>query len=506
MGDHDQFCQVEPARRDSEERFRIAAEVMDALVYEIDLRTDRAFFSSGLRAVLGFRPEEVPPEAGWWRERIHPDDRPGVAARFETALAGGRSYDLEYRILNRRGDYAHVWDRGRVVRDDRGQAIRVIGGTVNITRRKQAEEALKESEERHRLLSELTSDYTYTCSVEPDGTARLESATPGFTRVTGYTPDEVEARGGWISFVHPDDLPGTIKRTQSLLSGAGGMDEVRIITKTGQTRWIRYSYRPIWNEARGRVVRLLGAVQDITERKKAESQLQEYAQRLQALSRRLLQVQEAERRHLARELHDEVAQALTALMFTLDMTPQLEGAALRDTLSQAQGLVRDLTTRVRDLSLRLRPTMLDDLGLLPALVWLCQRYTAQTRVQVDFQHHGLGRRFRPEVETAAYRIVQEALTNVARHARAAAATVRVWLDRQTLCLKIEDRGAGFDPRAVRSAGPTGGLSGMQERAVLLGGRLVVESVPGAGTCVTAELPVTDEEEDKRNDRDAAAGR
>src|SRR5262249_3404860 len=144
-------------------------------------------------------------------------------------------------------------------------------------------------------------------------------------------------------------------------------------------------------------------------------------------------------------------------------------------LDEALAVVRDLAGRVRDLSLRLRPTMLDDLGLLPALLWYVERYTARTGVRVRLRHAGLGRRFAPEAETGAYRIAQEALTNVARHAGVKEAAVRVDADAGLLVLCVEDRGVGFDPGAVRAGGQSGGLSGMQERAALLGGRLVIES-------------------------------
>jgi histidine kinase/GAF domain-containing protein len=133
-------------------------------------------------------------------------------------------------------------------------------------------------------------------------------------------------------------------------------------------------------------------------------------ERLQALSQRLLEVQETERRSIARELHDEIGQVLTGLKLTLGMSTH--------DLSYAQALANDLIARVRDLSLALRPAMLDDLGLLPALLWLFERYSAQTNVHVDCKHVGLeGRRFGAALETASFRIVQEALTNVARHAR-----------------------------------------------------------------------------------------
>jgi signal transduction histidine kinase len=201
-----------------------------------------------------------------------------------------------------------------------------------------------------------------------------------------------------------------------------------------------------------------------------------------------LEVQEQERRRLARELHDEVGQILTGLGLTLERGSRLGDDGLRKAVGEARELLRDLTGQVRDLSLRLRPSMLDDLGLLPALLWHLERYTAQTGVRVDLRHTGLGRRFSPEGETAAYRIVQEALTNVARYAGVAEAAVRISLDRGALRIQIEDRGNGFDAETVLKSGACSGLSGMRQRAALLGGRLEVASVPGSGTRLSVEWP------------------
>ena len=223
-------------------------------------------------------------------------------------------------------------------------------------------------------------------------------------------------------------------------------------------------------------------------------------ERLRSLSHRLVEVQEIERRHIARESHDEVGQALTGLKLVLEMVASLPAEHVGANLSEAQGLVNELMARVRELSLDLRPAMLDDLGLLPALLWHFERYTAQTRVKVMFEHIGLDRRFPPVVETAAYRIVQEALTNVARHAGVREATVRLWADQDTLSVQIKDQGTGFDPKAVLAAGVSNGLAGMCERATAVGGYLTVESAPGAGTRVTAELPLGGRVERRKKER------
>jgi signal transduction histidine kinase len=210
--------------------------------------------------------------------------------------------------------------------------------------------------------------------------------------------------------------------------------------------------------------------------------------RLQGLSGRLMEVQEAERRHLARELHDEIGQLLTGLRLTLDV-PEPAPSGVRERLDQAQAQVQEQLDRIRALSLDLRPSILDDLGLLPALLGHVERYTSQTKIRVHLEHSGLDRRFSPETETAAYRIVQEALTNVARHGRVDEVTVRLWATDEILGVQVEDHGDGFDPRVVLERSRGGGLAGLRERAALLNGQLTVETEPGRGVRLTAEVPL-----------------
>jgi len=223
----------------------------------------------------------------------------------------------------------------------------------------------------------------------------------------------------------------------------------------------------------------------------SERELRDQSERLQALSHKLVEIQEAERRSIAKELHDEIGQALTGLKLSLEMADRLAQEPARESLRGALGLANELMARVRKLSLDLRPVALDDLGLLPALLWYFERYTRQTGVQVDFRHQGLeGRRFGEHLETAAYRIIQEALTNVARHARSGSIEIRAWVDDSTLNMHVEDHGVGFDADSVLGRAESSGVTGMQERAFLLGGALTIETQPGRGTRLMAELPLS----------------
>ena len=208
-----------------------------------------------------------------------------------------------------------------------------------------------------------------------------------------------------------------------------------------------------------------------------------------ATARVLVEIQEEERRAIARELHDRLGQSLAVLKLLLGeaMNPPLD--KVRYTLDEAQSLINEMMSLARELSLELRPKMLDDLGLLPALLYLFESYTARTRVAVKFEHYGLHKKFPAETGLAAYRIVKEALDNVAAFAGVDEARVLAWSDRRVLSIRIEDRGYGFNPGVI-PADRIRGINGMRGRALVAGGGFTISSAPGQGTVVAAELPLS----------------
>jgi PAS domain S-box-containing protein len=214
-------------------------------------------------------------------------------------------------------------------------------------------------------------------------------------------------------------------------------------------------------------------------------------ERTSALSRQLLDIQEQERRAIARELHDEVGQALTGLQLSLGMLRRSATPEQQPQLTNADSILVELMERINTMSLNLRPSVLDNLGVLPALARQIDRYTQQTGIQVDFHHAGLNRRFPLEIETVAYRVVQEALTNVARYAGVVQVQVQVTVQDEPQCIMIEilDEGQGFDLPATLNAGTSSGVSGMYERVGLVSGNLFIETAPGQGTTIIAEIPL-----------------
>jgi len=312
-----------------------------------------------------------------------------------------------------------------------------------------------------------------------DADSRVVRMNREFARVFGYTAQEALGRP-LGELIVPGELRDQFQRYRELVLQGQRVDAETVRQRKDGSRLHVLVVGVSVSMPSGQLA-TFAMYRDVTERKAAEIALQ-------SLSMRLMEVQETERRHLARELHDEIGQLLTGLRLLL----RLNGDSPADALArfeQARTIVDDLLARVRGLSFDLRPADLDELGLLPALLALFERYTAQTGVLINFKHQGVERRLSSQLETGAYRIVQEALTNAARHAGVASVTVRVWADADKLNLQIEDRGCGFDPEAVLKTRPSSGLIGMRERITLLDGHMTVESSPGSGTTIGAELPL-----------------
>ena len=212
---------------------------------------------------------------------------------------------------------------------------------------------------------------------------------------------------------------------------------------------------------------------------------------LQQLSTRLIGAQEEERRHVGRELHDEVGQALTAVQVELAVAARrlkAEGYS-SPLLTEAEEITHGALQTVRDISQLLHPALLDDLGLSAAIEWQARTFEARHGIRVDVEQDGMAKRLPRAVELAAYRIVQEALTNVAKHARAARCRITLRRQDDDVEISVEDDGRGFDPMDMDTSAPGLGLVSMRERAAQLAGRIALESEQGAGTRVKVKLPV-----------------
>ena len=341
-----------------------------------------------------------------------------------------------------------------------------------ILERHQAEEMLAQ----FREILETTIDFVGIA----DKQGRLIYVNPAGKRMVGVKEDE-DVWDTTISDYHPKWAAALLQQegfTGAMRDGIWA-GEIAFLSRDG--REIPVSMVLLAHKSLDGEVEFFSTIsRDITEHRTLE-------ELRRSLSRRLLQVQEMERRNVAHELHDEIGQYLTGLTLLLDSValPSDSSASIR--LREGRQLVDELIAKVRDISLSLRPSMLDDLGVVPALKWLTERYSG---IQVKFEHNGLeGRRLPPELETAIYRLVQEGLTNIARHAQVTEAGVSARRRGNTVSIRIEDHGTGFDETAVLVPPFAIGLAGMRERVQLLGGKMGIDSAPGKGTHVEIRLPV-----------------
>jgi PAS domain S-box-containing protein len=351
-----------------------------------------------------------------------------------------------------------------------------------IAERKQAETALRESEERYRELFENAKDAMYVHDL--DGTyIRVNKAAE---RLSGYPRKEIVGRN-FLEFIAPEDIRYVREHFCTKLAQQGETTyEVDVVSKDGRRVPVEVSSRAIYEN--GAIVGVQGMARDITERKLAQEALQMF-------SRQLIEAQEDERRRIARELHDQIGQVLTAVKMNLYTVQQVcTSSETRSYVKDNIEAVDEAMRLVRDLSIDLRPPVLDDLGLATALRWYVDRYTRRTglKVEVRIELADENERFSRELETACFRIAQEALTNVFRHANASQVLVQLAKEGDDLLLRIKDDGVGFDRESIghrEQPAATLGLVSMQERAHAAGGVIEIDSKLSKGTEVWSSIPL-----------------
>jgi PAS domain S-box-containing protein len=351
-----------------------------------------------------------------------------------------------------------------------------------LVERKRAEVALRESEERYRELFENAKDAIYVHDLE--GT--YLKANRAAEELSGYTREEIVGHQ-YTEFIAEEHVNFVRKTFCAKLAQQGETSyEVDVIAKDGRRVPVEVSSRAIYEN--GQIVGVQGMARDITERKLAQDTLQMF-------SRQLIEAQEDERRRIARELHDQIGQILTAVKMNLHTVQRFNlaaeaGSYVKDNIEAVDEALR----LVRDLSIDLRPPVLDDLGLVTALGWYVDRYTQRTGLNVDIvaELPDPNERFSRELETACFRIAQEALTNVVRHASASKVALQLTRTAKTLTLVVKDNGVGFDLKSLRKRSPrtaTLGLVSMQERAHAAGGTLEIDSTPSRGTRIRFIVPL-----------------
>ena len=357
-----------------------------------------------------------------------------------------------------------------------------------IAERKLAVKAVKQAEDRTRLIIDTIP--TMAWSLAPDGA--LEFLNQRWLDYTGLSLKEgIEEP---TRTVHPDDLSRVLEKWLVIKATSEVYeDELRLQRADGEYRWFLVRVAPLLDE-QGNIVKWFGASVDIEDRRRAEKNLEEAHRQLKLLSRRRVKVQEEERRHLARELHDEIGQALTAAKINLQAALEEPDHAKAKRIHETTAILERLLGQVRQISLNLRPSTLDDLGLVPALRSLLDEQGRLASVAVRFSAKNMPENLDPEIQTTCFRIAQEAITNAVRHARSTQIRVDLSHENGNLRLQIRDNGTGFDAESAQAQTIGLGLVGMKERAALVGGRTRIMASRGKGAIVDVTLPLTSQSE------------
>lgn len=491
--------QVEEQLRQSHQFIQKAADASPHLIYIYDLVEQRnVYLNDRVSTLLGYTPAEIQTMGSrLLAELIHPDDHAAAVEHFNqlTADTAGGIFENEYRMKHSNGKWR--WLRSRDVvfsRNAAGLPEQILGTVEDVTERRQLTEA-------YQMLVEHSLQGL--AIFEAFGDFRLVFANPALARISGYTADELLSMSSeeLRTLVHPQDRTPIWERAWDHLAGkpVSPRLEFRFICKGGLVRWVEVYANQI--EYRGKPAVQVAFI-DITERKRVEAEKERLFQevsrqreQLRALTRQLAEAQEVERKQLARELHDQVGQNLAGLGLNLNII----GSQLAETslgtgpiqvhLADSLALVDQITEQIRDVMANLRPPVLDDYGLAAALHWYGARLAERTGLTVTVQGQGALPRLATSVENTLFRIAQEALTNVAKHARAGKVTVTLEMEDGNVRLVIADDGCGFDLTCLADpAGSHGwGVLIMAERAEAVGGWFRIESSPGQGTQVIVEI-------------------
>jgi PAS domain S-box-containing protein len=495
MRDITQRKRTEAALRESEERLSLAFAGAQEGVWDWDLESGQVVYSTRWKQMLGYDDNDIEPHVSAWERLLHPDDHERARQLYDAVARGERTYEAEFRLLHKDGHYVDVLSRGLPLRrEPGGPVVRIVGTHFDLSERKRNEAKLRESEERLTLAFEGAQEGVYDWNLETGAVVYSKH----WKRMLGYEDDEIEPHvSAFERLIHPDDLARATGLNTNVSRGNEPYEiEFRLRHKDGHYVQVLSRGYPVRREPHGPVVRIVGTHFDLTERKEAEeTRERERSERARTeLLGRMVFAQEDERRRIAREMHDQFGEQLTALGIRIRMLKN--AAADRDELTaQIEALERvaqQLDRDVDHLVWELRPTALDDLGLRAALANYIQDWSMRVHVAVELHTAGLTtERLASEIETTLYRIAQEALNNIAKHARAS--HVEVILERRAdqVSLIVEDDGVGFDPVEMDDADGRGfGLLGMHERAALVGATVQIESSPGEGTTIFVRMPTT----------------
>lgn len=450
------------------------------LICTLRLRPDGTiampYASQAIIGLFGLRPREVEDDAAPLLARVHPDDVERVMLGVAESARTMTQWHEEWRFLHPQKGQRWIEGRSMPVQYADGSVL-WHGYVQDVTERKERERRIGELNAFLRLLMDAVPALISYLNAD----LRYKMVNRGYERWFGHPAAEIEGRS--VRDVFGDavwkKVAPQLRRAQA---GECLEFEAELPYKDGGTRWVHISYFPDM-DASNQVRGIVAMVVDLTEHRQIEEELRRSRRQFAELMARQDSIRDAERRHVAREVHDELGQLLTGMRMTLSAL-RLRGDAKKAdvlrTAEQLDGMLDETTDVVRRISVSLHATVVEH-GLLPALEGLATDFRNMTGIACRLTASGETPAIDEPRAAAVFRIAQESLTNIARHAQAKSVSLHLSCGASRLHLTVLDDGCGFDAEAARRAGSGLGLFGMQERAAIAGGRLRIASAPGKGT-------------------------
>jgi PAS domain S-box-containing protein len=482
--------QAEAALRHSEENYRLLLKNIPAVVYTGFADCGVDFVDEKVAELIGYPKSEFDSRKMKWSDVLLPEDKEKFKEAFLEGLRGSKSYIREYRVRKKSGEIIWIQDRGQIVCAADGQVEYISGVFFDITERRKMEEALRESENRFASFMRYLPGIAFMRDIE----GRYLYVNETWKRVQQRRPDAPTETSS------PDADPARqaallLESDRRVLALGEPVQSIQEISQDdGAHIWLVNKF-PIFDQDSQPI--LIGAVGvDITRRRRAEEALWESEQRLRHLTSQLFTAQERERKRISMELHDELGQGLAVLKLQIRAIERNLAADQEDLREECRNLLEYLDgviDNVRRLSRDLSPAILEDLGLQSSLKFLLEGVSKHYKVSHTFEVEGLDQLFSLDAQIIIYRICQECLTNISKHAAASEVSLAVQRQADGLVnIILEDNGRGFDPAQISARRPAGrglGLAALNERARMLGGTLEISSRPGTGTRVTVAIPM-----------------
>ena len=435
--------------------------------------------------VVGFNSLAKPLTRQQLVARVHPDDRALFIGSVDQFSPEHPTIRMRYRVLRPDGSVVWLEKNAQAFFDDDGRMLNVVGMVTDITDHKQAEDALRESEDKLRVLLDSAAEAIYGVDLE----GRCTFCNPACLRALAYERVDELIGKNMHELIHHTRADGTLLPVEecrifrAFRTGEGVHVEDEVLWRANGTSFpAEYWSHP--QRRGGEVVGAVIAFVDITDRKLTEAALA-------GLGRRLIEAQEQERARIARELHDDLSQRMALLQISLEQVAQDTVGLPFKTQQQLHNITKistEVSSNLHDLSHQLHPYKLDTLGLVAALGSFCNEFSRQHNLLVQFVYHDVPEKIPKDVTLCLFRIVQEALRNVVKHSGGTEAEVELSAHDDRIDLCISDSGTGFSPAHVQAE--TGlGLISMRERLRLVEGHLSIESEPSRGTRIRVRIPL-----------------